>query len=140
MFLVRLYTYEIKIKGKEHNMENKFYQTSEYKPVKMTKSQLIDHLTKRQDECYDEKLTETAYMIPDIFKANFVSYFRDKPLPKTVFVFSKDGTRCCGGFWQSQPTGTLKDPVKITVATKRGDSKYDVLDFDWDDTFYGKNF
>ena len=121
-------------------METEFYRNSNYKPVEMTKRQLIDHLTKRQDACYDEELTKAAYRIPGIFKKDFAFHLRGKQLPKTVFVFSKDGTDICGGFWTSEPTGTLKDPVKITVAIKRSDRNYDVLDFDWDDSLYGKMF
>lgn len=121
-------------------METEFYRNSNYKPVEMTKHQLIDHLTKRQDACYDEELTKAAYRIPGIFKKDFAFSLRGWRLPKTVFVFSKAGTDLCGGYWRSEMSGTLQDPVKITVAIKLSNRNYNVLDFDWDDSFFNKMF
>ena len=124
-------------------MEKYFYQNPEYKPVEMSKRQLIAHLIKNQDACYDEELAKKHYKIPGIYKKDFAYHFNvryNRPLKKEVFIFHKGGTDICGGFWKSEPSGNIDDPIKITVAIKQAGNKYEVYDLDWNESFYGKDF
>lgn len=125
-------------------MENRFYQNNpEYKPVEMSKRRMIEHLTKIQDECFDEELAKKCFKIPDILKQDFAYHFNVRycrPMKKEVFIFHKGGTDISGGHCRYEAANDIHDPVKITVVIKRADCKYDVWDFDWNDTFYGKLF
>lgn len=125
-------------------MENRFYQNNpEYKSVEMTKKQLVAHLTKNQDACYDEVLAGKTYRIADILKKDFAYHFNpryNRPLKKEVFIFHKGGTDICGGHCRYEAANDIHDPVKITVVIKQAGDKYEVYDFDWNDSFYGKMF
>lgn len=125
-------------------MEKYFYQTSEYKPVEMSKRQLIKHLTEIQDECFDEELAKKHYKIPSIRKKDFAYHFNvryGRPLKKEVIVFSKGGSSICGSFCMTEPMGVeIEEPVKVVVAIKSAPNTYQVWSFDWNDKFFNNWF
>lgn len=121
-------------------MEKYFYQTSEYKPVEMTKKQLVEHVTAVQDECYDEEVAKMTYKIASIRKKDFAFHLKGAMREKTVFVFDKCGTDICGSFWTSSPRSAAETVVKVVVAIKSASGKYQVWDFDWKKSYYRKDF
>lgn len=126
-------------------MENRFYQNNpEYKPVEMSKKRMIEHLTKIQDECFDEELAKKCYKIPGILKKDFAYHFNvryNRPLKKEVIVFSKGGSDICGSFCMTEPMGMeIREPVKVAVVIKSAPNTYQVWSFDWDDKFFDNWF